>query len=43
MRMYSYNENIKEYAGIARNGTEYNIPYIESHSTTETYALCRKY
>ena len=30
--MYLYNENILEYAEIARNRTEFKIPYIESHS-----------
>ena len=30
--MYLYNKNILEYAQIARNGTESEMPYIESHS-----------
>ena len=30
--IYLYNKNILEYAQFARNGTESEIPYIESHS-----------
>ena len=30
--MNLYNKNILEYAQIARNGTESEISYIESHS-----------
>ena len=31
--MHLYNKNILEYAQIARNGTEFKIPHIESHSS----------
>ena len=31
--MHLHNKNILKYAQITRNGTEYKITYIESHST----------
>ena len=34
--IYFYNKNILEYAQFARNGTETEIPYIESHSNKKT-------
>ena len=37
--MYLHNKNILEYAQIAQNGTEYKIPYIESHSITARHWL----
>ena len=34
--MYLYNKNILEYAQIARNGTESEIPYNDSHSKIQS-------
>ena len=40
--IYLHNKNILEYTQIARNGTESEIPYIESHSNIYDYFLKSK-